>query len=373
MKVLLLANTDWFLFNFRLASARKLAELGHSVVMVSPAGPYTKKIEQAGFKWVEWAIDRQGMNPVRELGTIFRLAKIYQREKPDLIHHFTIKCVLYGTLAGQLNGVRAIVNSLTGLGYAFTEKRAFLQNLVSLWYGLSLKKTWTIFENPDDRDEFIRRGWVQSKKSFAILGAGVDTDEFAFIPEPVGVPVVTLPARLLWDKGVGEFVQAAKILHDRGCKVTFRLVGEGDPGNPTSIPEETINIWREEGIVEILGWREDMPAIYAESSVVCLPSYREGLPKTLIEAAAAGRAIVTTDVPGCRHVVSDGENGFLVPVKDASRLAEKIEILTNNPSLRQKMGAQNRKKAEEIFANEKIIQATLAVYARAAKINDGTL
>jgi glycosyltransferase involved in cell wall biosynthesis len=374
MKFLLLANTDWFLYNFRLDSARRLAALGHQVVLASPAGKYAARLEQEGFTWREVALERRGMNPLREAASIWGLLQLYRREKPDLVHHFTIKCVLYGTLAGRLAGVPAIVNSLTGLGYVFTGqnslRRTLAQGLVGLWYRVALRKTWTIFENPDDQQSFLQRGWADPERSFVILGAGVDTGVFSPQPEPERAqPVVTLPSRLLWDKGVGEFVEAARLLRGRGCRAVFRLVGDADPGNPTCIPEETLATWRAEGIVEIEGWQEQMPAVYADANLICLPSYREGLPKTLAEAAASGRAIVSTDVPGCRHVVRDGENGLLAPAQDAAALAERIETLLTRPALRRQMAANGRKLAEEYFASPKIVAATLRVYAQATENN----
>lgn len=367
MKIILFANTDWFLYNFRLASAQALTKLGHSVIMLSPTGPYTRHMETLGFHCIDFPMERQGINVFRELNTVFRLIKIYLTEKPDLTHHFTIKCVLYGTLAAELASIPSIVNSLTGLGYAFTAQRNLLQRLISMFYHILLKKTWTIFENPDDQASFLKKGWVLPERSFVILGAGVDLERFKHQPEPTGTPVVTLPARLLFDKGIAEFVDAARIVRKRNPKVVFRIAGENDPGNPSNIPENILKNWKSEKSIEWQGWQIDMETIYAHSHIICLPSYREGLPKTLIEAAASGRAIITTDVPGCRHVVNDGENGFLVPHQDSVSLAEKIEILLNNPHLRKSMGIKGRARAESEFSNEKIISETIRVYQKACK------
>jgi glycosyltransferase involved in cell wall biosynthesis len=365
MKIILFANTDWFLYNFRLASAQELAKQGHSVVLLSPAGSYAQNFQGLGLRWIELPLKRQGVNLFDEWITFWRLVRVYLAENPDLVHHFTVKCVLYGTLAARLAKIPAIVNSLTGLGYAFTGQRSLLRSLVSLAYGLILRSTWTIFENPDDQASFLAKSWILAKKSFVIPGAGVNLQQFFPVSEPKSVPIVTLPARLLWDKGLGEFVEAARRLRQSGYSAIFRVVGEGDPGNPTNIPESVLNDWKAENVVEWQGWRNDMAAVYAEANLICLPSYREGLPKTLVEAAAAGRAIVTTDVPGCRHVVKDGENGFLVPARDAVSLAQKIGLLLINRALREEMGAQARCIAEKEFSNEKIIAATLAVYAQA--------
>lgn len=361
-KLLLFANTDWFLYNFRLASARAARERGYEVVLVSPEGRYAPKLQQLGFRWVHFPLERRGTHPLSELNTILRLTSLYRNEKPDLVHHFTVKCVLYGTLAARLSGVKSIVNSLTGLGYIFTGKRNFLRVPISLAYRFLLQGTWTIFENPDDREFFIQRGWTSPAQSTTILGAGVDVDLFKPTPEPEGIPLVIFPARILWDKGAGEFVKAAKILREKNVQAKFVLVGESDPGNPSGVPLETIQAWTNSGTVEWWGWQEDMPAIYSRASIVCLPSYREGLPKTLIEAAACGRAIVTTDVPGCREVVIHGENGFLVPPQDSAALADALGALISNPSLRDTMGAYSREHTLKHFSMLKITEETLGYY-----------
>jgi glycosyltransferase involved in cell wall biosynthesis len=290
--------------------------------------------------------------------------QLYRQEKPDIVHHFTVKCVLYGTLAAHLVKIKSIVNSLTGLGYIFTGKRTFWRLPISLAYQILLRHTWTIFENPDDQALFLQRGWITPQRSITILGAGVDTDLFKPSPEPDGIPRIIFPARMLWDKGVGEFITAAQLLHKRNIQAKFILVGESDPGNPTGVPLQTLNKWNEEGLVEWWGWREDMSAIYAQANMICLPSYREGLPKTLIEAAASGRAIVTTDVPGCREVVSNGHNGFLIPPQDAPATANALELLINDPALRGRMGRHGRIHALQHFSLHKITAETLAYYQR---------
>lgn len=361
-KILLFANTDWFLYNFRLASALAAKKDGDEVILVSPTGSYAKKLQELGFRWRELPLDRRGSNPWTELNTLLRLIRLYREEQPDLVHHFTVKCVLYGTLAARLAGIKSIVNSLTGLGYIFTGKRTFWRLPISLAYQILLRRTWTIFENPDDQALFLQRGWVTPERSITILGAGVDTDTFIPVPESMDIPIILFPARILWDKGVGEFVAAARLLRQRNIQARFVLVGESDPGNPTGVPLQTLTAWNKEGIVEWWGWREEMSVIYSQANIICLPSYREGLPKTLLEAAAAGRAIVTTDVPGCREVVINGNNGLLIPPQDPQATANALQTLINDPTLRGKMGENGRERALQLFSLQKITKETMTYY-----------
>jgi glycosyltransferase involved in cell wall biosynthesis len=364
MKVLLFANTDWFLYNFRLGTAQAMKRRGDEVVLLSPPGRYTEKMQALGFRWVQFDMSRRGANPLRELGTLLRLVRLYRRERPGVVHHFTIKCVLYGTIAARLARVPVIVNSLTGLGYVFTGRQGLLRRVIGLAYRLLVRHTATIFENPWDRELFRQRGWIEEEISTVILGAGVDLERFRAAPEPEGPVTVVFPARILWDKGAGEFVEAARMLRARGSMARFVLVGEPDPGNPTGVPLGTLEDWRREGVVEYQGWREEMEEVYAAAHIVCLPSYREGLPKALAEAAAAGRPIVTTDVPGCRDVVEAEVNGLLVPARQAAPLALALERLIEDPALRQRMGAAGRQAARSKFEAGHIAAQTLAFYDR---------
>lgn len=372
MKALLFANTAWYLYNFRLALAEALRQRGHEVVLVSPPGEHSQKLEDAGFRWLPFPLSRKGTNPLQELSTIHRLWQLYRREKPDVVHHFTIKCVLYGSLAARLAGVRGVINAVTGLGYVFTSntwKRLLLQWLTRSFYRLALQKSQVVFQNPDDRTVFIRDGLVCKEHTHIIPGSGVDTNRFHSTPQPAGAPVVILPARLLWDKGVGEFVEAAKVLRSEGIEARFVLVGSPDPDNPASVPREVLEKWQQEGVIEWWGWQEDMPAVYAQANIVCFPSHREGLPKSLIEAAACGRAIVAADVPGSREVVRSGENGYLVPPSNIEKLADHLRLLLIDSSLRQEMGKQGRRLIEEKFASDLIIDQTLAVYQQINPFN----
>jgi glycosyltransferase involved in cell wall biosynthesis len=231
-------------------------------------------------------------------------------------------------------------------------------------YRLALKQpnTYAIFENEVDRSIFIEQHFIHQDKSVVIEGVGVDIQRFSPHPESQGIPLVVMPARLLWDKGIGVLIEAAKKLHNR-VPIRIALVGMPDPGNPSNIDEAQLHQWVAEGLIEYWGFRTNMEEVYRQAHIVCLPSMREGLPTVLIEAAAAGRPIVATDVPGCRQVVAHGDNGYLVPVGDADAFAEALEKLSKNPGLRKRMGEAGREIAVSRYSSEKVIDATLKVYS----------
>ncbi len=368
MKILLFANTDWYLYNFRLPLAQALREKGHAVVLLSPPGEYGPRLAGAGFRWISFPLSRRGMNPFSELITLWRLTRLYSCERPDLAHHFTVKCVLYGSLAAKMAGVKGIVNAITGLGYVFIGDEwpvRLLRWLVKGFYRRALHGTQVIFQNPDDVGLFSRNGLVNGEQVTMIPSSGVDIKKFCPSPEPAEEPLVILPARMLWAKGVREFVLASRQLREDGIHARFALIGDTDPANPDAVPVNQLEKWRKEGIIEWWGWQEDMPAVYRQAHIVCLPSYREGTPKTLIEAAACGRPIVTTDAPGCRLAVHHKKNGLLVPVRDSHALAEALKILISDSALRKQMGKKGRELAVAEFSLESVVGQTLAVYEKA--------
>ncbi len=306
------------------------------------------------------------MNPLREVSAWLRLWRIYRKEKPNLVHHLTIKPVLYGSLAAGMAGVPAIVNAITGLGYLFLNEDWFTRQarkLVKKLYRWVLNRpnTVVIFENETNLQQFIEEGLVKSERAFLIEGVGVDVERFSPQPEPQGTPIVLFPARLLREKGVYTLVESARLLKPR-CSVRFWLAGDVDEGNPGSVRADEVRGWVEEGLVEWLGWQVDMPAVYAQSTLVALPSWGEGIPTALLEAGACARAVVTTDAPGCRDVVEDGFNGRLVPVEDARSLAEAIYHLISAPQQRQQMGQNARQRVVERFSDRLVHQQTWEVY-----------
>jgi glycosyltransferase involved in cell wall biosynthesis len=371
-KIGLVANTDWYLYNFRLSLARFLRAQGYEVVLISPPGPYAPLLQQAGFRWVAWKVGRQTLAPWAELAALIRLTRLYHREKPALVHQHTIKPVLYGSLAARLARVPAVVNSITGRGYVFVGnnlKARALRRLVRPMYrlALDLPNCAVIFENDVDRQYFIQEGLLHAGRARLIEGVGVDIERFAPTPEPEGAPVIVLPARMLWDKGVGVLVEASRRLHkDRSpqaSRVRVALVGVPDPGNPGSIDETTLRGWEAEGIVEWWGWQEDMGKVYSCCHIVTLPTvYREGVPTSLLEAAACGKPLVATDAPGCRDVVRHEVNGLLVPPNDPVALADALRRLAEDAELRGRMGLASRQLVLEKFTTGQVNAATLQVY-----------
>jgi glycosyltransferase involved in cell wall biosynthesis len=367
MNIFLVANTDWYLYNFRRSLAAYLHTRGHQVTFVSPRGRFAEMLQNMGYPWREWSVGRKSSGP-GEILAIQRLTQLYQRERPDLVHHFTIKPALYGAIAAKVAHVPYVVTAITGLGYVFMQnglKARLLRQIVLLLYQSALHhpNQVIIFENRYDRMFFERMKLVKPDSGRIIEGAGVDVDYFQPLPEPDGgIPLAILPARMLWDKGVGTAVEAARLLKTNNCPLRLALVGPTDPGNPANIPETTLRGWVEEGIVEWWGFQEDMRQVYQRSNIVLLPSLGEGIPTVLIEAAACGRAIIATDVPGCRDVVTHAETGLLVPPNDAVALAGALQQLAGTPTLRQKLGSAGRARTVARFSNEQVNRETLQAY-----------
>jgi glycosyltransferase involved in cell wall biosynthesis len=367
-RLLFLITEDWYFWSHRKSIAGAARDAGFDVSVATRAQNHGDLIEREGFRLIPIKLRRKSRNPFAELSAIAELASIYKKERPSIVHHVGIKPVLYGSLAACLAGVPAVVNALAGLGYLFVAKgrRApLLKHFARLSYRLALSKKCSrvIFQNKEDQKLFIENGLVTERQSVLIRGAGVNLDDFGVLPEPNDIPVIMLAGRLLWNKGIGELVEAAERLRATGMKCRLVLVGVPDLENPMAVPEEVLRRWQAEGKIEWWGRREDMPQVLAQSNIVVLPTtYGEGVPKILLEATACGRAIVTTDAPGCREIVRHGENGLLVPPHDAEALANAIRALLCDPPLRAKMGARGRGIAEAEFSEQKVVAETLAVY-----------
>jgi glycosyltransferase involved in cell wall biosynthesis len=369
-KLLIFVTEDWYFVSHRMALAVAAQAAGYDVTVVTRVRQHGAVIRGSGLRLVPFENVRSRLNPVKEIQTLARLILLYRRERPDLVHHVAMKPVLYGSIAAQCAGRPPAINALAGMGWLFTSGHGlarWLKPPVRWLLARVMRSGIALVQNPDDARLVAEMG-VPESHIRCVPGSGVDLQLFRPQSSRAGtnaVPVVVLPARLLWDKGVGEFVEAARLLRGKGIVARFLLAGEPDPLNPASIPEDQVLRWTREGVVEALGWITDMPGLLAACELVCLPSYREGLPKTLIEAAAAGKAIVTTDVPGCREIVRDGDNGLLVPPQNASALAAALARLIENPVLREQMGSRGRLRAEESFGLEAVIGQTLALYAEA--------
>jgi glycosyltransferase involved in cell wall biosynthesis len=343
---------------------------GHDVHLVAPEADTEGRLSAAGFTYHQLHMDRSGVNPLNEARVVYELARLFARVRPDLVHLIALKSVLYGSLAARLTGLRAVVGSITGLGYTFIPggvKRRGLAALVltSLRAALAGRGPRIIVQNPDDFAFFVGNGVVPESRCSIIFGSGVDVERFVPSPEPQGVPKVLVGTRMLWDKGIGELADAVRQLRARGVAGEVILSGAPDPANPASIPVAQLRAWVDEGLVQWRGHSSDMPGLLRESSLACLPSYREGLPLFLAEAAAAGRPVVTTDVPGCRSVINNEETGLLVKVRDATSLARGLERLLTDAPLRARMGRAARALALERFSKEAVTRAIFDVYRSA--------
>lgn len=368
MKLLFNVNVAWFFISHRLEIARAARDQGYDVhVSADLDSPEEAKLlESEGFRFHRIRLTRGGLSPTHDVSYLNRLREIMRSVNPVVVHNVTVKPVIYGTVAARSLGISRIVNAISGLGYAFSggESRQMLAKFVRTAYRFALKRPHVrvIFQNSDDIETFVSAGIIEEAQAVLVRGSGVDLDAFTSAPEPAGAPVVVLPARMLRDKGVIEFADAARALLNGGMSAEFILAGMVDQANPASLSESDLLRLQGETGVRWLGQVSDMPALYRDSHIVCLPSYREGMPKSLLEACAAGRPIVTTDVPGCREVVRDGDNGLLVPPRDAGTLAAALAKLLRDPPLRMKMGAFGRRRAETEFDVRAVVRATLDVY-----------
>lgn len=367
--LLIVGNDAKYFISHRLPVAECARAHGYEVCIATPDGPSVSEIEGHGFKHHKVFLSRSGTNPFTELKALMSLWRLCWRLRPDILHLVTIKPVIYGGIAARLSPVKGVLAAVPGLGFIFTAsgvRATLLRGVISLLYRLALRKRnlLAVFQNPDDRNTLVNIGAVTHEKCVLIRGSGVDLKQYQAVPEGSGLPVVTFAARLLRDKGVIEFVEASRILALRGVEAKFQLVGDPDPGNPTSVSPDDVARWLEEGVVQCLGYQSDMPTILSRSHVVALPSYREGLPRVLVEAAACGRAVVTTDVPGCRDAIERDVTGLLVPMRDASALADAIQNLIDNPISRREMGQAGRKLAEREFAIESIAAQHLKIYRK---------
>lgn len=373
MKFIFFANTTWYLYNFRLATVQRLLSDGHEVVMVSPPGKFGKRLVDHGCRWIPLAMDRASLNPFRELATLSRLVGIFRRERPDIVHGFTLKCAIYGTIAARIARVPGVVSAVSGMGFVFTSdalKARMLKPLVKslLRFALNDKRSLLVLQNHDDALAFVQAGLVAPERIRVILGSGVNT--FLFHPSNRTTHRyerlrVLLAARLLQEKGVREFIEAATILRKRDRDIEFLLAGTPDPGNPHSISRTELRRWTEAGLVRCLGHVNDMPALLGSVHVLVLPSYyREGVPKSLIEGAATGLALITTDRPGCREVVTqDGVDGLRVEPRNAEALADCIARLDDDREWVARLGERAREQALKKFDERLVIQRTLEVYA----------
>ena len=366
-RILFVDNDVNSFYSYRIEVAVAARDAGFEVHVAAPQGKAAEILRAEGFRYHPIPMTRSGLAPWKEFSTISALFRLYRRVRPDLVHHLRLKPVLYGGLAAYGARVPAVVGLLTGLGYVFiaeSRRALVMRRLVVIGSKLAFRhrNQRIVFQNPDDQGVFIQNKILPAAQTVLIKGSGVDVNTYVPTPEPQGVPVVVLASRMLRDKGVVEFVEAARELRDAGVSARFVLVGDTDPGNLTAVSAEQLQRWADEGVIEWWGHQSDMRKVLSRSNIVCLPSLREGVPKVLIEAAACGRAIVTTDAPGCREIVREGENGLLVPIRDSKALADALRLLIESAPLRALMAAKGREIAVTEFSVERVVNETLGVY-----------
>jgi glycosyltransferase involved in cell wall biosynthesis len=365
-RLLFVVNDLTYFASHRLPVALAAKADGYEIHVAAPPGN-SARLAGAGLVVHEVRLKRGSLNLVNELRGVADLLRLMVRLEPRLVHLVTAKSIIYGGIAARFARVPAVVAAVTGLGHLFTadtrKARALRLGVTQLYrFALKQRSIKVIFQNTDDLRLFVDLGLVKQDDTTLIHGSGVSLSHFPFLPEPAGIPHVVFAGRLLGDKGIIEFIEALRLLRARGVHARYSVVGDADPKNPTSISEATIRAWQAEGLADFVGYQTDVAAQLAAANVVVLPSYREGSPKVLAEAASCGRAVVTTDVPGCREVIEPNITGLLVPPRDSAALAGAIERLVEDGDLRSSMGAAGRKLAERSFAIEKIVAAHLRVY-----------
>ena len=369
-RLLLNVNVAWFFLSHRLAIARAARDAGFDVHVAADisSDEEVTAVRKEGLTFHRVRLSRGGLLSARDFGYVAQLTNVMRHVRPDLIHNITAKPIVYGTLVARALGIPGILNAVSGLGYSFSggQERWLLSRVVASAYRLALRRPGirVIFQNTDDIEAFVSARIVDPAQAILIRGSGVDLEAFALSCEPDGPPRVVLPGRMLRDKGVFEFARAAALLRSRGSPATFLLAGMMDEANPAGLSQRELSQLQQDTGVEWLGHVADMPALLRSVHLVCLPSYREGLPKALLEACAAGRPIVATDVPGCREVVDDEVNGLLVRPRDGVVLAEALQRLLSDPELRARMGMAGRRKAEGEFGVAAAVSATLEVYRK---------
>jgi len=370
-RVLLVANTSWYLYNFRLPLIRDLRRNGYQVALVAPHDAHTPLLQAEGFCVHNWLVARSSVNPLSEVHALVDLWRIYEREQPDLVHHFTIKACLYGTIAAKAARVYRVINAITGLGHVFlgTRRRSRLlrRGLRPLYSAVFMaRRSTVVFQNADDQDQLIQLGITDGERARLIRGSGVDIDHFKPLADNAGhyqSPLQLLfPSRLINEKGVRELLQACRRLWAEGVAMELLVAGALDAGNRSALSAGELAALQADPRVCCLGHVADMRELYAASDVVVLPSWREGLSRALIEAAAMERPIITTDVPGCRDVVDHGRSGLLVPMRDARSLALAIRLFIDNPDLARRCGKEARRKVKAEFQVSLVNQSTLEQY-----------
>jgi len=372
-KIIINLTEDWFFVSHFLSRALEAKKAGYEVYISCNEENSRKYIEDNGIGFFHLPLDRRGINPIYEFYVLINYLYIFNKVKPDIVHNVGPKPIIYGSIVAKLLKIKSVINAPIGMGFVFTSssmKAKFLKTILILLFKFTLNKhhgrnqrNRVIFENSDDMHFFINSKIVKINEAILIRGAGVEIDEQLIKEKRENeIPTISLVARMLKDKGIYEFVEAAKTLHEKKIKCRFLLVGDIDKKNPTSLKQSTLEEWHDKKTIEWLGWVKDVKAVLLETDILCLPSYREGLPKSLLEGAAIGLPLVTTNTVGCREVVLEGVNGYLVPIKESKKLSLAIQKLIEDKELRVKMGKESLRIAKSEFSSEIINAQTLAIY-----------
>ena len=369
-KLLFLVTEDWYFCSHRLPIARAARDAGFDITVATRVTDHGETIRAEGFALIPLSMKRANGNPWREIVSLMEIVRVYRRLRPDILHHVAVKPALLGSLAARLVGIPRMVNAIAGLGYVFSSNAItarILRPIISIGFRTLLNGplSWVITQNPDDQKLMVERRLVTPDRMSLIKGSGVDLAHYhPGQSRDADQPLVAAHvSRMIWDKGVGVTVEAARILKARGVALKIVLAGRPDSDNPASISEQQLRAWHDEGIVEWLGFCDDVAGLWGRCQIAVLPSwYGEGVPKSLLEAAACGRPIVTVDGPGLREVVQDGTTGILIPPRDATALADALQRLAEDESLRHRLGQAARALAENEFGEAMVIRQTLALY-----------
>jgi len=367
-KILFVTNVDWFFISHRLIIAEEAQRRGFEVIVAAEDTGRSQEIRDKGIHFINLTISRSGINPFKEFKTLIKFYSIYKSINPDVVHHITLKPVIYGSIIAKLLRIRGVVNAISGLGYNFTKGRqSYVQKamLYIMRLGFSRNNLVVIFQNENDQEELTGFGIINSSNEIVrIKGSGVDLQKYYESPFPAFNRIkILLPSRMLWDKGVKELREASNILKEKySNNVEFILSGFADEDNKAGVPTSYLKDWDDGEYVKWIGYQKNMFKIYQNSHIVVLPSYREGMPKALLEACAVGRAIVTTNAIGCKETVDEGVNGFKVPVTSSTDLASALEELINNHDLIKQMGHNSRAKAEKEFDVKNVIEKHIEIY-----------
>lgn len=366
-KLVIATNHPRFFLNHRLGLAERARAEGYRVIGLFPDGKETLDVQAKGFETVTLPLSRKGTSPLAELNSLWSFYKQLVKIQPDIYHGFTIKPVIYGALAARLAKVPQIYGTITGLGYVFIEtgwKAKLLRSLVCRLYQFSFhhKNIKIVFQNLDDQSLFLENKLIQQDKTLIIPGTGVDTKKFEPNTTNNKVPHILVATRILRHKGIGDLVEACKILYQKNLQFRLTIAGQVDPQNPASFTQQELEIWNQLPFCDCIGYQKDIVKVYAYADIVALPSFREGFPLGLVEAAACGKPIVATDVPGCRDIVVHGYNGFLSKVKNVTSLAAYLEKLIVSESLRKKMGRNSRALAEQKYEAQHVLGQYMSLY-----------